>query len=60
MTQDLTFFAEALVFAHGHRAECEAALHAELCEKSGNMETADTWRRLQKAIRDQARPRLAA
>jgi hypothetical protein len=44
-------FAEALVFAHGPKAEAEAAMHAILCEKSGDMETAETWRRVQSALR---------
>ena len=44
MNQDLNLFAEALVFVHGNRAESEAAMHAALCEKSGDTETAETWR----------------
>ena len=59
MNPGLTLFAEALVFVHGKRAESEAALHAALCEKSGDTETAETWRKLQKAVRD-VQPRLAA
>ncbi len=51
MTQNLNLFAEALVFVHGNRAESEAARHALLCEKSGDTETADTWRKLQRAVR---------
>jgi hypothetical protein len=51
MNQNLDLFAEALVFVHGVKAESEAARHAALCEKSGDMETADTWRRLQRALR---------
>jgi hypothetical protein len=46
MTQDgFAHFAEALVFVHGHRALAEASRHAELCERSGDMETAARWRR---------------
>ena len=59
MNQDLYQFAEALVFVHGSRAESEAARHAALCERSGDSETADTWRKLQEAVRNY-RPRLAA
>jgi hypothetical protein len=59
MNQDLNLFAEALVFVHGNRAESEAALHAALCERSGDTETAETWRKLQRAVREQ-KPRLAA
>lgn len=59
MNQDLNLFAEALVFVHGNRAESEAAMHAALCEKSGDTETAETWRKLQRTLRDR-RPKLAA
>lgn len=45
-------FAEALVFVHGNKAEAEAARHAMLCEKSGDMETAVTWRLVQRAVRE--------
>jgi hypothetical protein len=52
MNQGINLFAEALVFVHGMRAESEAALHATLCEKSGDTETAETWRKLQQAVRE--------
>ena len=42
--------AEALVFVHGTRAEAEAALHAVLCETSGDAKTAETWRRVQSSL----------
>ncbi len=45
-----THFAEALVFAHGNRAAGEAARHAQLCERSGDTETADTWRKIQAQV----------
>lgn len=51
MNQNLNLFAEALVFVHGAGAESEAARHALLCEKSGDNDTAETWRRLQMAVR---------
>ena len=51
MTNGYTHFAEALVFAHGQKAEAEAAMHAILCEKSGDMETAETWRKVQSALK---------
>ena len=38
-------FADALVFVHGQKALAEAARHAELCERAGDMETAARWRR---------------
>jgi hypothetical protein len=44
-------FAEALVFAQGPKAEAEAAKHAILCEKSGDMETAETWRNVKYALK---------
>lgn len=43
-------FAEALVFVHGKNAVAEAARHAILCEKSGDVEFADTWRKVQSAV----------
>lgn len=52
MNQGFNQFAEALVFVHGKHAEAEAARHALLCEKTGDTETAETWRRVQSAIRD--------
>ena len=52
MNQGYNLFAEALVFVHGTNAESEAALHASLCERSGDATTAKTWRKLQQAVRD--------
>lgn len=52
MNNGLNLFAEALVFVHGKSAESEAARHAVLCEKMGDLETAATWRQLQGAVRD--------
>jgi hypothetical protein len=51
LSTDYAQFAEALVFVHGRKAEAEAAMHAALCEKTGDMETAETWRRVQSAVR---------
>jgi hypothetical protein len=46
MTQNgFAYFADALVFVHGPKALAEAARHAELCERTGDMETAARWRR---------------
>ncbi len=50
ITQGHQHFAQALVFVHGVRAETEAARHAILCEKSGDLETAETWRQVQFAV----------
>ncbi len=52
MNHGFNLFAEALVFVHGTRAESEAARHAVICEKSGDVEAAETWRKLQRAVRD--------
>ncbi|MDE2445657.1 MAG: hypothetical protein KGO94_05725 [Alphaproteobacteria bacterium] len=46
-------FAEALVFAHGKQALSEAARHAQLCERSGDTETAETWRKIQAQVKFQ-------
>lgn len=51
MNNGMNHFAEALVFVHGKMAESEAARHAQLCERSGDSETAETWRKLQSAVR---------
>lgn len=51
MNTGLNLFAEALVFVHGKSAESEAAKHALLCERMGDMDTAETWRQLQGAVR---------
>lgn len=51
MNNGLNLFAEALVFVHGKGAESEAAKHAQICERLGDMETAETWRQLQGAVR---------
>ncbi len=56
---DYAQFAEALVFVHGRKAEAEAAMHATLCEKSGDMETAETWRGVQNALRFAERKKAA-
>jgi hypothetical protein len=59
MNQGFSLFAEALVFVHGSKAESEAALHAALCERSGDSDTAARWRELQRRVRD-LRTKLAA
>ena len=51
MNQGYDQFADALVFVHGSGAEMEAARHAILCEKSGDTEIAEQWRKVQRAIR---------
>lgn len=56
MNTGLNLFAEALVFVHGKSAESEAAKHALICERMGDMEAAETWRELQGAVRHLKRP----
>jgi hypothetical protein len=51
MNTGLNLFAEALVFVHGKGAESEAAKHALICERAGDMEAAEVWRELQGAVR---------
>ena len=55
MNDGLNLFAEALVSVHGKGAETEAAKHAVLCEKLGDLHTAETWRQLQGAVRSLSR-----
>ncbi|NJM31300.1 MAG: hypothetical protein HC855_15525 [Rhizobiales bacterium] len=59
MNQQLSRYAEALVFVHGLGAESEAARHATLCERTGDAETAVTWRRLVEELR-RRKPKLDA
>lgn len=47
------YFADALVFVHGPGALAEAARHAELCERSGDMESAARWRRAMGEVKAQ-------
>ncbi len=55
MTQaGLAHFADALVFVHGPKALHEAARHAELCERSGDYETAERWRQTMTVMRAHA------
>jgi hypothetical protein len=59
MNRDLSLFAEALVFVHGNKAGAEAARHAALCKKSGDEDTAEIWRNVQRTI-GISKPKLAA
>jgi hypothetical protein len=51
MNGNLNPLAEALVFVHGTFAESEAARHALMSERSGDMEIAEAWREVQRAVR---------
>lgn len=46
------YFAEALVFAHGPQALCEAKRHATLCAKSGDMDMAAHWQATISVLRE--------
>ncbi len=59
MNQGYQQFAEALVFVHGASAERESARHAILCEKSGDTETAERWRQVQREIHMLTRKKAA-
>ncbi len=62
MNGNLNALAEALVFVHGKYAESEAARHALMSERSGDMEIAEAWRDVQRTVRRIGRvePRRAA
>jgi hypothetical protein len=44
-------YARQLLDAHGYKAEVEAAQKACTCEEQGDNEQAETWRRVEKALR---------
>jgi hypothetical protein len=46
-------FADALIFVHGPRALAEAARHAELSERTGDMETAARFRKAMRLVQGQ-------
>ena len=56
--QDFFDFARQVIFVHGGKAVSEAAYHADLCERLGDVKTARTWRRVQAAITDLEEPRI--
>lgn len=56
--QNIVDFARQVIFAHGGKAGSEAAFHAEICERAGDRRTAETWRLVQAAIDDLAKPRV--
>jgi hypothetical protein len=51
MNGNLNILAEALVFVHGKYAESEAARHALMSERMGDMEIAEAWREVQQTVR---------
>lgn len=50
-------YARRFVGAHGDKAELEAAQRAANCERQGEKQQAEDWRRIQAAIREMRGPR---
>ncbi|HTR14664.1 MAG TPA: hypothetical protein VMI72_15780 [Roseiarcus sp.] len=53
----ITEYARQLMEAHGHRAIAEAAQRAVACERQEDKEGAQTWRRVEAALREMRGPR---
>ena len=51
-TAKVTQYARALYEAHGDKAEAEAAQKAKVREDAGDASEAETWRAVQRAIRE--------
>jgi hypothetical protein len=49
-TNEIQEYARQLLEAHGAKAIAEAAQKAAACEKSGDRERAQTWRRVEAAL----------
>jgi len=45
--------------AHGDKAAAEAAQKAKACEQQGNMQEAQTWRRIEAALREMQGPHVS-
>jgi hypothetical protein len=56
--QNLVDFARQVIFVHGGKAVREAACHAEICERAGDLKTAETWRLVQATISDLETPQI--
>ena len=52
-------YARRLVGAHGDKAELEAAQRAANCERLGEKQQAEDWRRIQAAIKEMRGPHLS-
>ncbi|HET9273625.1 MAG TPA: hypothetical protein VFO09_05100 [Methyloceanibacter sp.] len=52
-------YARRFIGAHGDKAELEAAQRAAMCERQGEKEQADDWRRIQAAIKEMRGPHLS-
>jgi hypothetical protein len=51
--------ARKLMDAHGMKALAEAAQKARAFEQQGDVEQADTWRKIEAALREMQGPRLS-
>ena len=49
-------FARSLLSTHGNRAEVEAAQRAVQCDRDGDRDHAQEWRRIQVAIKEMRGP----
>jgi len=52
-------YARRLVGAHGDKAELEAAQRAALCERQGDKNQAEDWRKIQAAIKQMRGPHMS-
>jgi len=52
-------YARRFVGAHGDKAELEAAQRAALCERQGDKEQAEQWRKIQAAIKEMRGPHMS-
>jgi hypothetical protein len=52
-------YARRFIGAHGEKAEFEAAQRATICERQGEKDQADDWRRIQAAIKEMRGPRVS-
>lgn len=55
-TAKIMEYARSLFEAHGDKAEAEAAQKASALEAEGEVEQADTWRKVQAAIKEMRAP----
>jgi hypothetical protein len=56
---DVQDYARQLLEAHGARAIAEAAQKASACERQGEREQAETWRRVEAALKQMRGPHVS-
>jgi hypothetical protein len=56
---DVQDYARQLLEAHGARAIAEAAQKASACEQQGEREQAETWRRVEAALKQMRGPHVS-